>query len=126
MAVTLPYPQPDPATGAWDPFALLQNLKHLASVIASVQSGQLVPVGAIVFVKSGSTCPTGYTKLGAPYTGRYLRIASTAGTTGGSSSVDVPTSTTTVQSGAGSSVASATHLHTITPVFVDLIACEKV
>lgn len=124
MAVTLPYPQPDPALEEFTAFQLLQNLKYLASVIASVQSGQLVPVGAIIFVKSGSTCPAGYTKLGAPYTTRFLRIDSTAGTTG-ASSVSVPTSTTTVQSGAGASVASSTHLHTITPIFVGMIACEK-
>src|SRR5574341_2651125 len=101
MAVSLPYPQPDPASGEWDPFALLQNLKYLATVITSVQTGQLMPSGAIIFVRAGTTCPAGYNAV-ATYNGRYIRLGATGGTTGADSStitLSVPTSTTNVTAG---------------------------
>jgi hypothetical protein len=42
VAVNLPYPIPDPATGQWDPFALKQDLEFLARSIDSVSTQNTV------------------------------------------------------------------------------------
>lgn len=154
-SVSLPYPYPDQTTGVWDAFALLRNLTFLASKISALQTGQLVPTGAITMMRSGSTCPDGFTKVtDAGLANRYLRVnVSSGGGTGGAATsvvtasgahnhtpLSVPTSTTNVTSAASGTVitvASSTHLHTptaaaththtatITPLFLDVILCEK-
>ena len=39
MAFRIPYPNPDPATGQWDAFALKRNLDFLAAAVSSVSVG---------------------------------------------------------------------------------------
>jgi hypothetical protein len=178
MAIQLPYPYPDLTSQQWDAFALLSNLEFLASKLTAIQTGQLMPVGAIVMFSAGSTCPAGYNKVtDAALASRYLRInISAGGATGGSSSAVVtdpghvhgvgtyaigsggshthntgtPSSTVNVQSGSGVTVASSTHIHsitssgahthlitgsaasstthvtaTVTPPFLEIILCQK-
>lgn len=163
MAIELPFPYPDlqKEGNPWDSWALLRNLQFLAEKITDVQTGQLMPASAIILMRSGSTCPSGFTKVTTGLTGRYIKIASTAGTTGGSSSATVtdpghthvvdpaafssgaPSSTVVVQAGAGTTVASSTHMHTINvpattsassttgitvtfePPYFEFILCEK-
>jgi hypothetical protein len=131
MAINLPYPNPDPSTGEWDVFALKQNMLFLARAITSLQAGQLVPTGGILFMRSGSTCPTGYTKI-TTYTGRFIKLDTTAGGTGASTvtgTLGAPSSTTAITAGAVA-VASSTHVHSVAglsaaPAYVALIMCEK-
>ena len=91
MAINLPYPYPDLSTQTWDAFALLSNLQFLADRITAIQAGQLMPVGALVMFRTGSTCPSGYTKVtDATLADRYLRInLASGGATGGTSSASV-------------------------------------
>jgi len=153
-SISLPYPYPDPNTGVWDAFALLRNLTFLASKITAIATGQLVPSGTLVIMRSGGTCPDGYDKVtDASLSNRYLRLnTSTGGGTGGAATtvttasgththtISIPSSTTVVDKtllGATIAVASSTHIHTVstvvnhthtvslTPLFVDIILCEK-
>lgn len=153
-SIQLPIPYPDPKTGVWDAFALLRNLQFLASKITAIQTGQLMPSGTMIMMRTGGTCPDGYDKVtDAGLANRYLRVnVSSAGGTGGSStssisssgehthSPGVPTSTTLVTSAATGTtftVASNTHVHVISssgahthsvsvaPLFIDIILCEK-
>ena len=132
MAIKLPYPFPNADDIEWSQYALWYNQKYLADAITRVRTGQLVPAGTIVIMRTGSTCPDGYTKLTTGIEGRYIKLTTgTAGTTGGSLNVTVTdpghthnvdpaaflsgaaTSTTQVQAGTSYSVASATHMHSI-------------
>ena len=153
-SISLPYPYPDQTTGVWDAFALLRNLTFLASKITAIATGQLVPSGSLQLMRSGSTCPDGYDKVtDAGLANRYLRLSTgTGGATGGAATsvstasgthlhtLGIPTSTTVVDQtllGATIAVASATHVHivstvlnhthtvAITPLFIDVILCEK-
>lgn len=152
-SINLPYPYPDLSTLQWDAFALLRNLQFMADKITALSTGQLMPTGGIIMVRSGTTCPDGFTKISdAGLQSRYLRIATTGGGTGGSSSLNVsasgshthhtslPTSTRLVTSAAVGTtflVARGTHIHTISasgththtgsvaPLFLDVILCEK-
>lgn len=153
QSVSLPVPYPDLSTQQWDAFALLRNLQFLATKITSIETGQLMPSGAIIMLRSGTTCPDGYTKVSdAGLPGRFLRIATSGGGTGGTSLATVvsagahthtnsiPTSTRLVTSAATGTtflVASSTHIHTINsagahthhvtvaPIYLDVILCEK-
>jgi len=100
MPVALPYPYPDDIPmGQWDPYALLRNLQYLAESIDAF------PVGAVVLLASGSTCPTGWT-LKSTNNGSYLRLnTSAAGGTGGS--------LTTGAGGTGSTGSSGSHAHSV-------------
>lgn len=153
-SIKLPYPYPDLEKEEWDAYALLENLHFLARKITAIAAGQLVPQGGIIMFRSGSTCPSGYTKVtDSTLAGRYLRvILTTGGTTGGSNTVtittsglhthhtSVPSSTRLVTSAAVGTtflVASSTHIHsitssgdhthatTVTPKFLDIILCQK-
>jgi hypothetical protein len=153
-SISLPYPYPDQTTGVWDAFALLRNLTFLASKITAIATGQLMPSGTMIMMRSGSTCPAGYNKVtDAGLANRYLRLnISTGGGTGGAATSivtssgghthtnGVPSSTIPVDGTLLSTtvrVASSTHIHiltsagghthtaTITPLFVDIILCEK-
>ena len=153
-SINLPYPYPDLSTEQWDAYALLRNLQFLASKITAIQTGQLMPTGAIVMFRSGTTCPSGYTKVSdAGLPGRYLRLNTSGGATGGSATTAIPssglhshalsgpTSTRLVTSavvGTTFFVASSTHIHTIsaltgahthtvslTPLFIDVMLCQK-
>lgn len=154
MAINLPYPYPDLSTQTWDAFALLSNLQFLADRITAIQTGQLMPTDAIIMFRSGSTCPPGYNKVtDAGLANRYLRInLSSGGATGGSTLTTVtsagghthtngaPTSTVVVDDGllgATIAVSTSTHIHvisssgahthtvSITPLFLDVILCQK-
>ena len=50
MAIKIPYPIPDPATGQWDAYAMKQNLDYLAAAISSVSA---IGSGNVVAVSSG-------------------------------------------------------------------------
>ena len=132
MAIKLPYPFPNSDDIEWSQYALWYNLKYLADAITRIRTGQLVPAGSIVIVRTGSTCPEGYTKLSTGIEGRYIKLTTgTAGTTGGSLNVTVTdpghthtvnpaafmsslaSSTTIVQAGTNISVATGTHVHSI-------------
>jgi hypothetical protein len=154
QSIKLPYPYPDLETSEWDAYALLSNLQFLASKITAIQQGQLVPTAGLVLMRSGSTCPDGYTKVtDAGLANRYLRLnVSSGGGTGGSATsaisssgahahvTGVPSSTRLVTSAAVGTtflVSTATHIHSIsssgahthavavTPLFIDVILCEK-
>lgn len=152
-SISLPNPYPDLKTYQWDAFALLRNLQFLADKITNVQTGQLMPTGAIIMLRSGTTCPSGYTKVSdAGLQGRYLKIATSGGGTGGTATATistsglhthatgVPSSTRLVTSaavGTTFTVALGTHTHQITssgghthtvtvaPVFLEVILCQK-
>lgn len=132
MAIKLPYPFPDASDIEWSQYALWYNQKYLADAITRIRTGQLVPAGTVVIMRTGSTCPDGYTKLTTGIEGRYIKLTTgTAGTTGGSLNVaitdpghthnvdpaaftsDVASSTTIVQAGTNISVAKGTHTHSI-------------
>ena len=153
QSISLPVPYPDLSTQQWDAFALLRNLQFLATKITNVETGQLMPTGAIIMMRSGTTCPTGYTKVSdAGLSGRYLRLATSGGGTGGTSLTtivsagahthtnSIPTSTRLVTSAATGTtflVSTSTHIHTITssgghthhatitPIYIDVILCQK-
>ena len=85
MAIKLPYPFPNVEDLEWSNWALWYNLNYLARQITDIQTGQLVPSGSVLLLRTGSTCPDGYTKITSGIGGRYLRFTSgSAGGTGGS------------------------------------------
>lgn len=129
----LPYQWPNLESGSWDPEQIRRNFEWLASRL-TVSGGRLVPSGAIVMMRSGSTCPPGYTQVtDATLAERYLRVSlTTAGATGGFSTISVdPTNTTmTLQITPGGSdvtfaISTHTHIVALTPKFFDIILCEK-
>lgn len=152
-SINLPYPYPDLASLQWDAFALLRNLQFIANKVTAIETGQLMPTGAIIMLRSGTTCPSGYTKVAdAGLQSRYLRVASSGGGTGGANSIaistsglhthhtSVPSSTRLVTSAAVGTtflVSTGTHIHTVSasgghthaatiaPIFLDIILCEK-
>lgn len=113
MAVNLPYPYPSTDTEQWDPEALRRNLDFLVDVINRqiIGPGFLVPAGTVIMMTSGSSCPSGYTKISTGG-GRYLRLSTgSGGGTGGSLNVSITDAGHT--HGAGSYVAAATHAGTV-------------
>lgn len=116
MALPLPYPFPRLEDGIWDSFALLRNLQFLASKVEDITAGQLVPAGAILLMKSGTTCPAGYTKItDATIIGRLLQIATTAGTQVGTSAVSVTDPGHLHAVGTLVNSTTGAHTHTVDP-----------
>lgn len=77
--------------GAWDnttdfqtfaPAAAIQQIQDNFTASGGIAGGILMPSGSVFFMLSGS-CPTGTTDITATYTGKFIKINATQGTSSG-------------------------------------------
>ena len=102
----LPVPYPDPLTDQWDAQGLLRNLQWLAAQI----DASAAPTGAIIMVRTGTVCPSGWTKV-STNNGAYLRISTGAG--GGTGGDLVVAITDPGHTHAVGTIAAGSHTHAV-------------